>query len=377
MLQNKAWILLFVLLAFLTGCAALRKTPTPSPMPGVQNPAFPPYRATVQGVFRGDEPVLLYGINWFGLETADRAPHGLWAGRTVADFLAQMRDLGFTAIRLPLSPQVLTPGRTTPSWARNTGYPADAYEGLRYVLTETQKAGLYVLLDFHTYSPDRIGGDLPGRPFGDGYTREDWLADLRRMAELSLEFPNVFGVDLCNEPHALTWKEWKRLAREGAEAVLSVNPTVLVIVEGVGNASYAGGWPAFWGENMADRDVEIAPELTERILYLPHTYGPSVYRQPYFDAPDFPSNMPAIWEVHFGWMAGKYPLGIGEFGGRYEGDDRVWQDAFVDYLLAKDIRIWFYWALNPNSGDTGGVLLDDWKTVHEGKMALLRRLMGR
>lgn len=38
---------------------------------------------------------------------------------------------------------------------------------------------------------------------------------------------------------------------------------------------------------------------------------------------------------------------------------------------------WFYWALNPDSGDTGGILLDDWKTVHEGKMALLQRLMGR
>ncbi len=357
----------------------LCRSENPSAIPDAGGPAPAPsaYRATSQGVFRGDEPVPLYGINWFGLETADRAPHGLWTGRTVADFLAQMRDLGFTAIRLPLSPQVLTPGHPTPSWARSAGYPADAYEGLRYFLGEAQKAGLYVLLDFHTYSPDRIGGKLPGRPFGDGYTREDWLADLRRMAELSLEFPNVFGVDLCNEPHALTWREWKGLAREGAEAVLSANPSVLVIVEGVGNASDAGGWPAFWGENMADRDVEIAPELSERILYLPHTYGPSVCRQPYFDAPDFPSNMPAIWEAHFGWMAGRYPLGIGEFGGRYEGDDRVWQDAFADYLQAKGIRIWFYWALNPNSGDTGGVLLDDWETVHEGKMALLRGLMGR
>jgi len=373
-LKERWWLLPGLLLLLLVRCAVGPGTPTPSPTPTV--PAPPPYRATPQGVFRGDEPVPLYGINWFGLETPDRVPHGLWIGRTVADFLAQMRELGFTAIRLPLSPQVLTPGHPTPSWARGAGYPADAHEGLRYFLDEAQKAGLYVLLDFHTYDPSLIGGDLPGRPFGGRYTRADWLADLRRMAELSLEFPHIFGVDLCNEPHALTWRQWKGLAREGAEAVLSVNPAILVIVEGVGNASYNGGWPAFWGENMADRDVEIAPELLERILYLPHAYGPSVYRQPYFDAPDFPSNMPAIWEAHFGWMAGKYPLGIGEFGGWYEGDDRVWQDAFVDYLLAKGIRIWFYWALNPNSGDTGGVLLDDWKTVHEGKMALLRRLMG-
>jgi len=337
------------------------------------------YRATPQGIFRGDELIPLHGINWFGLETPDRAPHGLWTGRTVPDYLTQVRELGFTALRLPLSPQVLVQGYSTPSWARSSGYPADAYEGLLYFLEETRKAGLYVLLDFHTYHPDLIGGKLPGRPFGGTYTKADWLADLRRMAEVSLQYPNVFGVDLCNEPYDLTWAEWKTLAQEGAETVLSVNPSLVIAVEGVGNRSSNGGWPAFWGENLTEAygNPVILREAfpADRILYLPHAYGPSVYRQPYFDAPDFPNNLPPIWEVHFGRMAGQYPLGIGEFGGRYEGDDQTWQDAFVDYLLEKDIRIFFYWSLNPNSGDTGGVLLDDWRTVHEGKMALLRRLM--
>ncbi|MEM3553499.1 MAG: cellulase family glycosylhydrolase, partial [Candidatus Bathyarchaeia archaeon] len=203
--------------------------------------------------------------------------------------------------------------------------------------------------------------------------------DLRRMAEIAFSFPNVFGVDLCNEPYALTWTEWKSLAREGAEAVLSVNPFLVIAVEGVGNLSDNGGWPTFWGENLTEayNDPIVLKESfpMDRILYLPHVYGPSVYRQPYFGDPSFPNNLPSIWEIHFGRMAGKYPLGIGEFGGRYEGDDQIWQDAFVDYLLEKNIRAFFYWALNPNSGDTGGILLDDWRTVHEGKKNLLRRLM--
>jgi len=38
-------------------------------------------------------------------------------------------------------------------------------------------------------------------------------------------------------------------------------------------------------------------------------------------------------------------------------------------------HIFFYRVLNPNSGDTGGLLLDDWQTVHQGKWQLLRRLM--
>lgn len=347
----------------------------------------PAYRATPQGVFRGGDPVPLYGLNWFGLETPDRAPHGLWVGRTVADFLAQIRELGFTALRLPLSPQVLTPGHSTPDWAQSNGYPSDAYDGLLYFLEEARRTGLYVLLDFHTYDPALIGGKLPGRPYGGTYTKEDWLQDLRRMAGIALSFPNVIGVDLCNEPHKMTWADWRELALEGTAAITEVNPFILAVVEGVGNASDNGGWSAFWGENLTqayDNPLVAPPDagsseadrhLFERILYLPHAYGPDVYHQPYFDAPDFPDNMPAIWDVHFGRMAGRYPLGIGEFGGFYEGEDKVWQDAFVDYLLAKEIRVFFYWALNPNSGDTGGVLLDDWRTVHEGKMALLRRLM--
>ncbi|MCS7286435.1 MAG: cellulase family glycosylhydrolase [Anaerolineae bacterium] len=367
-------------------------------------PLPPSYRATPQGVLRGSEMINLYGLNWFGMETRDRAPHGLWTGRKVPEFLKQIRELGFTALRLPLSPQVLWPGYDTASWAQNPGgYPSDAYAGLLYFLEEARKEGLYVLLDFHTYDPNRLGASLPGRPFGNGYTKENWLADLRRMAEIALSFPNVMGIDLCNEPYALTWAEWKALAKEGAETILQANPFILAIVEGVGNMSDNGGWPAFWGENLTEAYEDpiikewhvflplvsraggssglpsrtVTPSLLGRILYLPHVYGPDVAHQPYFDDPDFPHNLPDIWEIHFGRMAGKFPLGIGEFGGRYEGKDKIWQDAFVDYLLAKKIHIFFYWALNPNSGDTGGLLLDDWRTVHEGKLTLLRRLMHK
>lgn len=34
----------------------------------------------------------------------------------------------------------------------------------------------------------------------------------------------------------------------------------------------------------------------------------------------------------------------------------------------------FYWCLNPNSGDTGGVLKDDWKSARDDKLLLLKRV---
>lgn len=32
---------------------------------------------------------------------------------------------------------------------------------------------------------------------------------------------------------------------------------------------------------------------------------------------------------------------------------------------------WTYWSLNPNSGDTGGILKDDWVSVQQWKLDLL------
>ncbi len=53
------------------------------------------------------------------------------------------------------------------------------------------------------------GGALAGKPLDPnrGYRKEDWHGDLTRLAELSLDFPSVFGIDLFNEPHKLTWEE--------------------------------------------------------------------------------------------------------------------------------------------------------------------------
>ena len=51
-------------------------------------------------------------------------------------------------------------------------------------------------------------------------------------------------------------------------------------------------------------------------MLAPHTYGPDVYKQPYFDDPQFPANMPVIWDRNFGqFVAQGYAVILGEFGG--------------------------------------------------------------
>ena len=48
----------------------------------------------------------LYGVSWFGFETNNHVVHGLWA-RNWKDMVTQIKNLGFTAIRLPFCPDTL------------------------------------------------------------------------------------------------------------------------------------------------------------------------------------------------------------------------------------------------------------------------------
>ena len=137
----------------------------------------------------------------------------------------------------------------------------------------------------------------------------------------------------------------------------------------------------FWGENLQDaasRPVRL--RLSNKLVYSPHVYGPGDadedHHMPYFDDKRFPANMEAIWERHFGYLSARgLTVVVGEWGGVYSRNlkDKLWQDRFADYLRTKG---WgsFYWCLNPNSQDTGGLLTDSWTTPEAGKLQMLSRL---
>jgi hypothetical protein len=118
----------------------------------------------------------------------------------------------------------------------------------------------------------------------------------------------------------------------------------------------------------------------EKLVYSPHEYGPEVYPQGWFTDASFPQNMSAIWDSHFGYI-NKEKTGhllVGEFGikdsGAFEGRALVWFESFLKYM--GDQISWTYWSLNPNSGDTGGLLDHDWKTEVTWKLDKLRPYMA-
>jgi len=321
--------------------------------------------------------VILTGINWFGLETESYAPHGLWA-RSWQSILDQIVELGFNTIRLPYSNQLFD-ASSVPNGINYELNPdlkgLSGSEVMDKIIAGAGERGLKVILDRHR--PDSHSqSELWYTP---EYSEERWISDWVMLAKRYLGSDTVIGMDLHNEPHGrATWgsddpaTDWRLAAERAGNAILKVNPHLLILVQGV--EQFQGDW-YWWGGNlMGAREYPIRLDVPDQLVYSTHVYGPGVYPQPWFSDPTFPNNMPEIWDRHWGYLIreGIAPVVTGEFGGRSVGEDKegVWQRTLVDYMRKNQVS-YFYWTLNPNSGDTGGILLDDWQSVDPKKEALL------
>src|SRR5690606_15432541 len=154
-------------------------------------------------------------------------------------------------------------------------------------------------------------------------------------------------------------------------------PYLLIFVEGV--ERYNGDWFWWGGDLQGVRTAPVRLNVPNRVVYSPHDYGPGIYEQGWFQDPRFPANLPAVWDQHWGYIhqEGIAPGVLGEFGGRSVGNDRdgQWQQTLLDYLRKNGIGA-MTWALNPNSGDTGGLLAEDWQTVDREKHEAYQRLLA-
>lgn len=326
--------------------------------------------------------ITIQGVNWFGFETETRVVHGLWA-RSLTDMLDQMKSLGFNAVRIPFCPAVIAGAATSSiDFSKNpTLQGLTSLQVLDVLAAELEKRGMYFLMDHHRPDCNAISELW----YVNGYTEAQWVADLKFIANRYKDSRYFLGMDLKNEPHgAARWGsgnasvDWNSAAERAAAAVLSVAPQSLIFVEGVADGSYCttvsnGIW---WGGNVNPQLCKPLDIPADRLVLSPHVYGPDVFNQSYFSASEFPSNMSAVWNSHFGDAQTQgYAVVLGETGGKYgKGDpkDKVFQDSLFAYLKQRNLRDVFYWSWNPNSGDTGGILMDDWTTVRQDKVSLLQ-----
>jgi len=406
---------------------------------------------------------------------------GAGTGRTIQQTMTEIVAMGVNVVRFPVVPQTLNandPQGRDPFLKNHASVKvANSRLALEQFITLAKQNNIEVILDMHSCSNyvgwrkgrldarppwvdrDRDNYDFKRENFScaatgnpstvttvHAYNETLWLNDLKTLAGLGqqLGVDNIIGIDIYNEPWDYTWADWKKLTEDAYQAINSVNPNTLVFVQGVsGSANNQDGTPNTitqvpygstatnpnWGENLFEAGANPPNMPKDRLVFSPHTYGPSVAVQRQFMDPAQPqctglegdaagnarcnivinpTLLRSGWEEHFGYLkALGYAVVVGEFGGNLDwprgkaslrdqnryayltpGTDAQWQNAFVNYAVEKGIE-GCYWSINPESGDTGGwygTAFDpisntagwgEWLSFDARKTTLLNRFWGR
>ena len=325
-----------------------------------------------------NQPVRIAGVNWFGFETANYVPHGLWT-RNYQDMLNQIKGLGYNAIRLPYANQLFDAGSTPTGidFAKNPDLVGlTGLQIMDKIINYGGSIGLRFILDQHR--PD--SGAQSALWYTAQYPESRWISDWQMLARHYLGNTAVIGADLHNEPHTpACWgcgdpaTDWRLAAQRGGNAVLAINPNWLIFVEGVDCISGDCYW---WGGNLANAQTfPVQLSVAHQLVYSAHDYPAEVSAQPWFSDPTYPANLPGIWDKHWGYLVKNNiaPVWVGEFGTKLTTtSDQQWIAALTKYMGTGATGIsWTFWSWNPDSGDTGGILLDDWLTVNQAKQAYL------
>ncbi len=345
-----------------------------------------------------NQPLRIAAINWYGFETTTFVAHGLW----IADYKAILdliKSSGFNTVRIPYSDQMVqqNPVLGTLNINRNginTDIPANAtsLDVLDRIIAHCGAIGLRVILDNH-----RSNAGNSAQENGLWYTSEfpesTWLANWRSLTTRYLGNTTVIGMDLRNEPHASAcWggdpagcssaNDWHAAATRAGNAILAINPSLLIFVEGNDHYNNAFTW---WGgmlRGVAARPVTL--NVANRVVYSPHDYGPAEANQSWFNGGTTPASLAAVWDQNWGFIHNQNtaPLFIGEMGtlngnadiqSSTPGSQGQWFSSLVQYLTGKPSFGWAYWAMNGN--DRYGLFNNSFNgIVNQQKLQILQPL---
>ncbi len=292
----------------------------------------------------------LLGVNWYGAESEDFAVGGLQL-QPLDTIAEQIRRLGFNVVRLPWSNELVERNPVVPDRAL-TGNPTlrglHALDVLDRTVEALTSRGLMVVLDNHNSDAEWCcGKDGNELWYNERYPESSWIADWKAVAERYRDDPWVIGVDLRNEPRGpATWggppeTDWHAAAERAGNAVLAVNPSLLVFVEGTRYAADLSG--------VGTLPVEL--DVADRVVYEAHDYA---WFEPHASYDDWVSRITPRW----GYLAtgpDPHPLWIGEFGTCYRSPECVQSDDPKQYgfwfgalirWIAQHGADWAYWALN-------------------------------
>ncbi len=277
------------------------------------------------------------------------------------------------------------------------------------IMQKCKKYGIKAFVDIHSPDENNSGHNYELWYGKAGVSTDVWIESLTWLAKKYANDDTLIGYDLKNEPHGkrgysgtscpsdiAKWDDskdennWKYAAEQCADSILAVNPHALIMIEGIEQypkqdwdtpdifnapADQSPWYGAWWGGNLRGvKEHPVSPKAgTSQIVYSPHDYGPSVYAQTWFDK-DFTEQtlLDDYWYDTWAYVNEQdiAPLLIGEWGGFMDGaENQKWMELLRDYMIKHHINHTF-WCLNPNSGDTGGLLGYDFKTWDKAKYSL-------
>jgi len=343
--------------------------------------------------------VRIAGINWYGFETKDQVVHGLWA-RDYHTIVNTIKNNGYNAIRLPYSNQMvespIIPSNI--SYSNNSGAINTDLKGLNAlqvmdrVIGAAGGLGLRVILDNHR-SEAGNSAEANGLWYTSAYPESAWINDWKTLVNRYASFkdasgnPTVIAVDLRNEPHLIAngsktgscWtgdtatggcpttnatQNWPAAAQRAGNAILSTNSNLLIIVEGTDCYNGDCDW---WGGNLegvSGHPIEL--NISNRLVYSAHDYGPKLYQQSWFNSGTSYSSLSSVWNKFWGYINANRtaPIMVGEFGtgnnasdiqSATPGSQGQWFESLVNFLQNNPSVSWTYWALN---GEDSYGLLD-------------------
>ena len=352
--------------------------------------------------------VWLTGVNWFGYNTGTNIFDGCWSC-SMESAIEAIADHGFNLLRIPMSSELLL------QW-KNGEYPTanfnqalnpelvglNSLEIFDYALELCRENGIKVMVDIHCVETDAAGHIMP-LWYTDNFTTEQYIESLDWLSERYASNDTLIAYDLKNEPHGAgnestraIWNDssdpnnWRYVAELAGNTILDNNPNALIMIEGIqiypidistnnftsmNEGDYYNSW---WGGNLravADFPVDFgSEERNAQIVYSPHDYGPAVYQQPWFYSGfTYESLLNDYW--YDAWLyiddTQIAPLLIGEWGGFMEGDNLTWMTYMRQLIIEYRLNHTF-WCFNANSGDTGGLVLDDFTTWDEEKYEFVK-----
>jgi hypothetical protein len=396
--------------------------------------SLPPLQLRGQQFYSGNRPFSFNGLNWFGFNNKQTMVDGLWAGGTSAgtDFstiVESIRLLGYNSVRLPFvfsDLQMNTMDKTHPcrvisdadviSRCRVPKPPYPLYKSLPrpdrgrcnaylprgktedrflWVMKKFIENNMYVVIDYHDMGVEQIARHP--KAFVEAW-RSLWLK-ITTMPDFHTKISGRVLIDILNEPDSmkLSWSHMGDLYLRTMDALYPIgNNTAWFLVEGTGQTNYYMNW----GDGfVTDPKVLATHQLSDpnpffkrlldkpyrhRVIISPHVYGPSIsFAKLAYSGQDMfrrlNSSFGYLYQKGFcdGKKCMKFPIIVGEFGSKFEDPrDLIHLQDFSKWMKETFKNpSWLYWAYNQNSGDTGGIVKNNWQDIDWRKVLWLRKNM--